>query len=137
LARSLHATVWATSARHLAHEDDPLPLALFERGCWFRDHALAEMDRLGRRYRIACSSASVAGVRAAVAAGLAVAVLGRSTLPAGARVLSLEDGFPSLPGSDIALLRRPGPLSEAATHMATAITGAFAAIGRQGEAEEG
>lgn len=33
-------TVWVTSSRHLAHEQDPLPVAMFARGCWWRDWAL-------------------------------------------------------------------------------------------------
>ena len=31
--------VWVTSARHRAHEQDPLPLAVFQQGCCFRRHA--------------------------------------------------------------------------------------------------
>ena len=87
-------TVWATAERHLAHEDDPLPLALFQSGCPFRDWALAGLNERGRPYRIAYTSASLTGILAAVTAGLAVTVLSRSILPAEVRPLRAEEGFP-------------------------------------------
>jgi len=48
-------TVWATSKRYLAHEENPLPLAVFEKGCLWRDWALKAMDQIDRSYRIAYS----------------------------------------------------------------------------------
>ncbi|HRD67040.1 MAG TPA: LysR substrate-binding domain-containing protein [Candidatus Competibacter sp.] len=99
------ATVWATAERHLAHEGEPLPLALFQCGCPFRDWALAGLSSLGRPYRIAYTSASITGILAAVTAGLAVTVLCRSILPAGVRPLGIEEGFPPLPPASITLHR--------------------------------
>ena len=61
-------TVWATAERHLAHEQDPLPLALFQPGCPFRDWALAGLGETGRPYRVAYTSASITGLFAAVTA---------------------------------------------------------------------
>ncbi|PWV58907.1 DNA-binding transcriptional LysR family regulator [Plasticicumulans acidivorans] len=101
--------VWAAAERHLAYECDPLPLALFQSGCVFRDWALAALSQLGRPYRIAYTSASTTGILAAVSAGLAVTVLGRSVLPAGVRALRAEEGFPPLPTASISVLRGPRP----------------------------
>jgi len=120
-------SVWAASARHLVHEADPLPLALFQPGCWFRDAGLRVLDQAGRRYRVAFTSPSVTGVQAAVSAGLAVAVLGLSTLPPGVRVLRPEEGFPRLPAATIALERAPGLRSPAADTLAGHIAEAFRA----------
>ena len=101
--------VWATADRHLAHEHEPLPLALFQAGCVFRDWALASLDGIGRPYRIAYTSASFSSILAAVKAGLAVTALCRSVLPAGVRPLGVEEGFPPLPPTAITLQRgRPG-----------------------------
>jgi DNA-binding transcriptional LysR family regulator len=123
--------VWVTSERHIVHEDDPLPLAVFERGCWWRDLALDSLDRAGRSYRMAYSSASVAGIQAAVTSGLAVAVLGRSTVPEGARLLAPRDGFPELPSANIVLRRKAGHPSRAVEYMTDAIKDAFRArLGR-------
>ncbi len=119
-------TVWATSARHLVHEQEPLPVALFDQGCWWRDWALKMLEDRGKPYRIAYSSASTAGLQAALSAGLAVAVMGASTVPAGARLLTPEEGFVNLPGSTI-VLRRGGDLSTGAVKsMTDVIRQAFA-----------
>jgi DNA-binding transcriptional LysR family regulator len=120
-------TVWATSKRHFTHEENPLPLAVFERGCLWRAWALKAMDQIARSYRIAYSSASVAGIQAAVLSGLAVAVLGQSTLPIGTRSLTRDEGFPRLPGVNITLQKRAGLQSEAVECMALAIVNAFQA----------
>ena len=121
-------TVWATAERHLAHECDPLPLALFQSGCIFRDWALAGLNGMGRAYRIAYTSASISGVLAAVTAGLAVTVLCRSILPVGVRVLSGEEGFPLLPSTSITL-HRGRPVSAVAECLAGYIREGFGADG--------
>ena len=64
---------------------------------------LEPLDDAGLRYRIAYSSASVAGIQAAVGSGLAVGVLGQSTLPPGTRRLSAAEGFRELPASTVVL----------------------------------
>ncbi len=119
-------TVWATSVRHLAHERAPLPLAMFERDCWWRDWALRLLDERGRAYSVAYASASIAGIQAAVASGLAVGVLGQSTLPPGVRRLTPEEGFSDLPASTVVLRLGHGG-SGAVDSMAAAIREAFRA----------
>lgn len=96
--------VWATSKRHLVHERDPVPLAVFEPGCVFRDWAQESLEAEARAFRIAYSSESLAGLVTAVDAGLAVTVLPRSSMPDGFRELSPEEGFPALPVVDIGLI---------------------------------
>lgn len=118
-------TVWVTSARHRVHEQDPVPVALFDPACWWRDRALEMLEQRSRAYRVAYTSRSVAGLQAAVTSGLAIAVLARSTVPAGARILTSEDGYADLPGSEIVLRHRVGASSRAAAGMADAIRGAF------------
>lgn len=95
--------VWVASGRHLAHEKDPLPLAVFDKQCRYRQWALEALERAGRPYRIAYTSPSVSGVLAAVGAGLAVAPMGRSSVPEGLRLLTEEQGFPPLPVTSIIL----------------------------------
>jgi len=118
-------TVWATSKQHFTHEKDPLPLAVFEKGCQWREWALKAMEQIGRNYRIVYSSASVAGVQAAVTSGLAVAILGKSTLPTGVRSLTRKEGFPKLPGVNVTLQKNAERQSEAVKCMALAILNSF------------
>ena len=116
--------VWATAERHLAHENEPLPLALFQPGCSFREWALAALNAQSRPYRVAYTSASISGVLAAVTAGLAVTVLCRSVLPAGVRPLGVDEGFPVLPSASITL-HRGGAVSAVAECLAGYIREGF------------
>ncbi len=106
-------TVWATSKSHFAHEVEPLPLVLFQRGCIFRAWALKAMDAVGMPYRIAYSSPSITGIEAIVGAGLGVTVLVRSILTENMLELTPRDGFPELPDSVITLVRAPQSASPA------------------------
>lgn len=97
--------VWITSAHHRVHEDSPLPLAVFEQGCLFRRYATERLAQRGRQARVAYTSVSVAGIYAALEAGLACSVLLRSNVRPGLRVLSEADGFPKLPEIGVTLQR--------------------------------
>ncbi|MES9871063.1 MAG: LysR substrate-binding domain-containing protein [Sedimenticola sp.] len=99
------STVWVTSRYHNAHEHDPLPLTLFQKGCKIRNVALKALDRVGRAYRIAYSSPSISGIESIVGAGLGVTVLVRSILKENMRELTAQEGFPDLPESFITLHR--------------------------------
>lgn len=118
-------TVWVTSKDHFVHELDPMPVAMFEHGCWWRDWALKALEDRGVNFRIAYTSASVAGVQAAVSSGLAVAVLSKSMMPPGTHCLSDFDGFSSLPGSDIVLQKGQGAVNLEIQSLASVIVGAF------------
>ena len=95
---------WIGPAVEDLHREDPLPLVLFPQGCVYRNRAVHELERAGRRWRVAYSSPNHAGVRAAVSGGLGVSVLPHSALPPGARFLGESDGLPALPETELALL---------------------------------
>ena len=118
-------TVWVTSTRHGADRGEPLPVAMYAQDCWWRGWALTALDARGRQYRVAYTSRSVAGIQAAVVAGLAVAVLAKSTMPAHSRMLGADEGYTELPGSAIVLRRAAGPGEQAAEGMAQALRDAF------------
>lgn len=69
--------MWMCSATHALDDTKILPVALFDRDCWWRDLALADLEDAGRRYRIVFMSESTAGVRSAVHSGVAAALLGK------------------------------------------------------------
>ena len=67
------STIWLAATEGLSiPASDELPLALLDPPCGFRNAALAGLDRVGRTYRVAATSQSLAGLRAAVLAGFAV-----------------------------------------------------------------
>jgi DNA-binding transcriptional LysR family regulator len=65
---------WLWSQDGLVGPSDVIPLALLDAPCGFRDAALQAVDKLGRPYRLAATSPSLSGLRAAVRAGLAITV---------------------------------------------------------------
>ena len=79
--------VWAASEKHCVHQDDPVPLALFQPGCRFRQWAISALADAGRGYRINYTSVSFAGIETAVRAGLAVAAIPHSNVSCGLRIL--------------------------------------------------
>jgi DNA-binding transcriptional LysR family regulator len=122
--------VWVTSIRHSPHRQDPLPLALADRERYGRDcewagAAVAALEKAGRRYRIAYTSASQIGTQVPVLAGLAVTVSTSSWLPDGLRAVRPEEGLPPLPQFGILLLAGRGPPQKAADALAAHIRESF------------
>lgn len=97
--------MWVTLAAQTAHRQDPVPLATFREGCFFRQCAIDSLAKQGRPYRLAYSSVSLTGVLAALRAGIAVSVLPRSNVTGDLRILDERDGFPVLSSYQIALRR--------------------------------
>lgn len=117
--------VWVTSEKHFQHEINPMPVAVCDRGCWWREWALSSLDQQQKEYRIGYVSGSTFGLQAAVSSGIAVAVLAKSQIPPDCRELTLQEGFPQLQGTNIVLRKRkPGTCNTKAS-MAQAIREAF------------
>ena len=99
---------WVTSLAHSIHEEKPVPLALGRPSCDWRLLGCAALDSMGRQYTILFTSWSSTVIASAVLAGLAVSLLPESAVRPGMRILTAEDGFPSLPNAEIGIIRRPG-----------------------------
>ena len=97
---------WITSAKQAPHRLDPLPLALAmeSHGCTWRRAVLGALEKSGRRYRVAYTSASLTGTHTPVMAGLAVTVSNVTWVPEGLRLLPAGE-LPLLPNSAIHLLK--------------------------------
>jgi len=96
-------TCWVASDFQDLLSADPVPVALFDRACWWRDAAIAALNACGRPYRVVFSSQSVAGVTAAVEAGIAIGLLGRSSVEPHLKVLGDGHGFPEMPVSRLVI----------------------------------
>ncbi|MEQ8394313.1 LysR substrate-binding domain-containing protein [Thalassobaculum sp.] len=117
---------WMASRHHEPLARDPVPVALFDRDCWWRDAALEALRASDRPFRIAYSSQSVAGVAAAIKAGIAVGLLSETCMTPDFRQLGAEDGFREMPISSLILRRRLDADGPAVQAMETAIRRAFA-----------
>jgi DNA-binding transcriptional LysR family regulator len=109
--------VWAASPEQAVQDLDPVPLALYPQGCLFRKWAIEALDGVGRPWRLAFASHSLAAVEAVAALGLAITVVKSGTFPSRLRRLSEPDGMPRLPVAEICL-HRAANLSHAGTLLA-------------------
>ena len=83
--------------------DAPLPLVLFEHPCIFNRAGTAALDRAGIPWRLAVTSPSLAGLWAAVEAGLGVIVRTEASMPPHLKGVGRMAGLPSLPAVRVAL----------------------------------
>lgn len=82
---------------------EPIPLAMYESPCFFRDRALAALDQAGLSWRIAFSSSSLRGLWSAVEAGLGITLRTAVGLPPNLRALGEIKGLPPTPKVGIPL----------------------------------
>ncbi len=121
-------TLWVSAKGFRQEPGKALPVALFDRACWWRDAAIEALERTEVPYRLAYSSESVAGVKAAITAGLAVGVLARSTVEPAMRILGPAQGLPALPRSGLTLVEGGQADRPANAAMAEAIRHGFAKV---------
>lgn len=95
--------VWVGSVGSNAANLDPLRLALSDPDTLDHRAARRSLEAVGRSYRLAYASASLAGLTAVVRSGQAIAVLTRTAVPEDLRILPPETGLPPLPQVGIAL----------------------------------
>lgn len=83
--------------------DEAVPLAVFPQGCVYRNHAIHVLEQAGRTWRVAYASPNLAGVQAAVRAGLGISPLSPWESAPGMRWLGPAEGLPALPDTWLAL----------------------------------
>lgn len=124
--------VWAASPRLLLLPGQTVPLVLAPAPDLYRRRTLEALERAGIPWRIAYTSPSLAGIQAAVSAGLGVTILSRDMLAAGFQVVDASLGLPDLTDMEIALHRRPGAMSKATELLADHIVRSLEQAPRQG-----
>ena len=119
-------TCWVASRHHRVHLQQPVPLALFDRACWWRESALQALDTTKINYREVFSSESVTGISAAVSAGIAVALIGEESLRDDFLILTPQQGFPVMPESSLVLQIGEASQTPLTQAMCQVIENAFA-----------
>jgi DNA-binding transcriptional LysR family regulator len=95
---------WVGNSKYVERSQLPLPLVLFEPPCAFRTLALDSLDKVGRPWRVAATSASLSGLWAAVSAGVGVTARSLYDLPGELQIL--QAGLPPLGSIPVILQRR-------------------------------
>ena len=89
--------VWIGLRDYAVPRGTPVPLALFESPCVFRQPGIEALERIHRPWRLAFTSPSLSGLWAAAAAGLGVTVRTPLGLPSPLTVLGKSSVLPKLP----------------------------------------
>jgi DNA-binding transcriptional LysR family regulator len=99
---------WVTSKHHPRDfRDGSLPLIGFPGGCLYRARAIHALESAGRAWHMAYTSSSLAGIQAAVAAGMGLSILSDMAIQSDHRVLNAKDGFAPIDKTELALLASP------------------------------
>jgi len=99
---------WVTSKSHpIDLKIASLPLIGFPGGCLYRARAIHALESAGRGWHMAYTSSSLAGIQAAVAAGMGLSILSEMAIQADHRVLTAKDGFAPIEKTEVALLASP------------------------------
>lgn len=100
---------WVTSKSHPIDVNAPsLPLIGFPTGCLYRAGAIHALESAGRAWHMSYSSSSLAGIQAAVAAGMGLSILSEMSIQSDHRVLTAKDGFAPINRTEVALMASPG-----------------------------
>jgi DNA-binding transcriptional LysR family regulator len=99
---------WVTSKHHPRELGDcSVPLIGFPAGCLYRQRAIHALETAGRSWHMAYTSSSLAGIQAAVAAGMGLSILSEMAIQADHRMLTAREGFKPIDRTEVALMASP------------------------------
>src|SRR3954469_4681844 len=103
---------WVTSKSHPVDVNvSSVPLIGFPLGCLYRAGAIHALESAGRAWHMSYSSSSLAGIQAAVAAGMGLSILSEMSIQSDHRVLTAKDGFAPINRTEVALMAAPNASS--------------------------
>ena len=95
---------WVTSREHpVDFNQDPVPLAVAEQGCLYRNQLIHALDAAGRAWHVAYTSPNLHGIQAAVSAGLGVSILSDMGILPEHRIIATQ-GFRPIIKTELALI---------------------------------
>ena len=119
--------VWVGSQDSKAYKANDIPLVLAQEGCLYRKRALKKLEQLKREWRIVHTNPDLAGIQAAILAGLGITVLARSTVPNTLKILdTVKFDLPELGTIDISLQYKRRESSESVARLADFIRSSLA-----------
>jgi len=82
---------------------DPVPIAVAEQGCLYRNRLIHALEAASRTWYIAYTSPNLSGIQAAVSVGLGVSILPEVAILPEHRVINTT-GFPPITDTEVALI---------------------------------
>ncbi|KYK44185.1 LysR family transcriptional regulator [Bradyrhizobium liaoningense] len=99
---------WVTSKSHPVDVAvSSVPLIGFPLGCLYRAGAIHALESTGRAWHTAYTSSNLAGIQAAVAAGMGLSILSEMSIQSEHRVLTAKEGFAPINKTELALMASP------------------------------
>jgi DNA-binding transcriptional LysR family regulator len=99
---------WVTSkSRPRDTSAGSVPLIGFPSGCLYRAGAIHALESAGRAWHMTYTSSNLAGIQAAVAAGMGLSILSEIAIQTDHRVLTAKDGFAPIDRTEVALVASP------------------------------
>ncbi|MBH5390535.1 LysR substrate-binding domain-containing protein [Bradyrhizobium diversitatis] len=99
---------WVTSKSHPVDVAvSSVPLIGFPLGCLYRAGAIHALESAGRAWHTAYTSSNLAGIQAAVAAGMGLSILSEMSIQSEHRVLTAKEGFAPINKTELALMASP------------------------------
>ncbi len=120
--------VWVARPDYRVQADAPLPLLLYPPPSITRGLAVEALERAGRTWRVAFTSASLSGLSAAARAGIGLMPHSARLIPPGLVVLPAAAGLPQLPDLEFVVVG-PGSADPVAEALTAAILN-WASFGR-------
>lgn len=112
---------WVTCCEIAGNADDVVPLITFGEHCFYRRLSEPDLTAAGIDFTVAFSASSISGVRAAIAAGLGVGVLGSRYLGGDVVPWQIESQLPALPIVHQVARTVPGEAAAVATALVDVI----------------
>lgn len=110
--------VWVSHSGWQPEPDRELPLVLAQEGCLYRKRALRRLEKSQIASRVVHTNPDLAGIQAAIIAGLGLTVLAKSTVPAPLAIVDAEKaGLPELGSIDISLQYNRRSASESVARL--------------------
>ncbi len=119
--------VWVGQHGFIPDPALPLPLVLYPQPSITRTLAVDALEAAGRSWRVACTTGSLTGLRAAAGAGVGMAPHSARLLPAGLAAIPTTAGLPLLGAVDFMVIG-PGRHHAVATALMEAILASTAEL---------
>ena len=95
---------WVTSRKHpIDLTRDPVPIAVAEQGCLYRNRLIHALESAGRTWHVAYTSPNLSGIQAAAAVGLGIAILPDVAITPEHRIVDTH-GFAPIDKTEIVLV---------------------------------
>jgi len=106
--------VWMASRDWLRIESEPVSLVVLPPPCPYREIMTRTLDSMRFPWSTVCTASSLMGAQAAVAGGMGITVLGRSFVRPDLQILSVAEGWPVLPMTEIIIIGEESASAELA-----------------------